>query len=207
MKEVSTSILSKEDKFDNIKKLNNSSTDYIHLDIMDGKFVPNIFITKEELPKVIESCNKKIDIHLMVENPIEYINLCKNYDISYITIHYELDNFLDLVNYIKNLGFKVGAAIKPETNIEEIYNYLDLLDYVLIMSVNPGYSGQKFIDSSEEKINKLKQHILSNNLNVKIGVDGGVCEDVFGKIKNTDIVVSASYILNNLDNIEKIKVV
>ncbi|MDD5980501.1 MAG: ribulose-phosphate 3-epimerase, partial [bacterium] len=78
MKEVSTSILSKEDKFDNIKKLNNSSTDYIHLDIMDGKFVPNTFITKEELPKVIESCNKKLDIHLMVENPIEYINLCKN---------------------------------------------------------------------------------------------------------------------------------
>lgn len=207
MKEVSASILSKEDKFDNIKKLNNSSTDYIHLDIMDGKFVPNTFITKEELPKVIESCNKKLDIHLMVENPIEYINICKNYDISYITIHYELDNFLDLVNYIKKLGFKVGAAIKPETNIEKIYNYLDLLDYVLIMSVNPGYSGQKFIDTSEEKINKLKQYILNNNLNVKIGVDGGVCEDVFDKIKNTDIVVSASYILNNLDNIEKIKAV
>ena len=140
MKEVSTSILSKEDKFDNIKKLNNSSTDYIHLDIMDGKFVPNTFITKEELPKVIESCNKKIDIHLMVENPIEYINLCKNYDISYITIHYELDNFLDLVNYIKNLGFKVGAAIKPKTNIEEIYK-LSFEAHYLLVSIHPWADG------------------------------------------------------------------
>jgi len=207
MKQVSTSILSKEDKFINIEKLNNSNTDYIHLDIMDGKFVDNTFITKEELPKVIESCNKKIDIHLMVENPKEYIDICKGYDISYITIHYELDNFLELVNYIKDSGFKVGVAIKPDTDIEKIYDYLDILDLVLVMSVNPGYSGQTFIDSSEDKINKLREKIEKRNLDVKISVDGGVCDSVLDKIKNTDIIVSASYVLNNLDNINKLKAV
>jgi len=207
MKQISTSILSKEYKFINIEKLNNSNTDYIHLDIMDGKFVDNTFITKEELPKVIESCNKKIDIHLMVENPKEYIDICKGYDISYITIHYELDNFLELVNYIKDSGFKVGVAIKPDTDIEKIYDYLDILDLVLVMSVNPGYSGQTFIDSSEDKINKLREKIEKRNLDVKISVDGGVCDSVLDKIKNTDIIVSASYVLNNLDNINKLKAV
>ena len=207
MKQVSTSILSKEDKFINIEKLNNSNTDYIHLDIMDGKFVNNTFITKEELPKVIESCNKKIDIHLMVENPKEYIDICKGYDISYITIHYELDNFLELVNYIKDNGFKVGVAIKPDTDIKKIYDYLDILDLVLVMSVNPGYSGQTFIDSSEDKINKLINEIEKRNYDVKISVDGGVCDSVLDKIKNTDIIVSASYVLNNLDNINKLKAV
>ena len=207
MKQVSTSILSKKDKYINIEKLNNSNTDFIHLDIMDGMFVDNTFITKEELPKVIESCNKKIDIHLMVDNPKEYIDICKGYDISYITIHYELDDFLELVNYIKDNGFKVGVAIKPDTDIEKIYDYLDILDLVLVMSVNPGYSGQTFIDSSEDKINKLKSEIEKRNLNTLISVDGGVCDEVFDKIKNTNVVVSASYILNNLENIEKIKAV
>ena len=207
MKQVSTSILNKEDKFINIEKLNNSNTDYIHLDVMDGEFVDNKFITKEELPKVIESCNKKIDIHLMVENPKEYIDICKGYDISYITIHYELDNFLELVNYIKNNGFKVGVAVKPDTDIEKIYDYLDIIDLVLVMSVNPGYSGQTFIDSSEDKINKLRNEIDKRNLNTLISVDGGVCDSVFDKIKNTDIIVSASFVLNNLDNIDKLKTV
>lgn len=207
MKQVSTSILSKEDKFINIEKLNNSNTDYIHLDIMDGNFVDNTFITKEELPKVIEACNKKTDIHLMVENPKEYIDICKVYNIDYITIHYELDNFLELVNYIKDNNFKVGVAIKPETDVEEIFDILEKIDLVLVMSVNPGYSGQTFIDSSEDKINKLRSEIEKRNLDVLISVDGGVCDKVFDKIKNTDMVVSASYALNNLENIDKLKAV
>lgn len=207
MKQVSTSILNKEDKFINIEKLNNSNTDYIHLDIMDGKFVNNTFITKEELPKVIESCNKKIDIHLMVENPKEYIDICKGYDISYITIHYENKDSLELVNYIKESGFKVGISIKPETGVEEIFDILEKIDLVLVMSVNPGYSGQTFIDSSEDKINKLRNEIERRKLDVVISVDGGVCDSVLDKIKNTDIIVSASFVLNNLDNINKLKAV
>jgi len=207
MKQVSTSILNKEDKFINIEKLNNSNTDFIHLDIMDGKFVNNTFISKEELPKVIESCNKKIDIHLMVENPKEYIDICKGYDISYITIHYENKNSLELVNYIKESGFKVGMSIKPETGLEEIFDILEKIDLVLVMSVNPGYSGQTFIDSSEDKINKLRNEIERRKLDVVISVDGGVCDSVLDKIKNTDIIVSASFVLNNLDNINKLKAV
>lgn len=205
---ISASFLSiKDDIKENISKLTDTDIDLLHLDIMDGKFVDNTFITKEELPKVIESCDKKIDIHLMVENPKEYIDICKGYDISYITIHYELDNFLELVNYIKDNGFKVGVAIKPDTDIEKIYDYLDILDLVLVMSVNPGYSGQTFIDGSEDKINKLRNEIEKRNLDVKISVDGGVCDSALNKIKNTDIIVSASFVLNNLDNIDKLKAV
>ena len=207
MKQVSTSILSKEDKFFNIEKINNSNTDYIHLDIMDGNFVDNTFIEKEELPKVINSCNKKIDIHLMVNNPKEYIDICKDYDISFITIHYENKNSLELINYVKEKGFKVGLSIKPETNVEDIFDILENIDLVLIMSVNPGYSGQTFINETEHKINKLRNEIQKRNLNVLISVDGGICDQVFDKIKNTDIIVSASYVLNNLDNINKLKAV
>jgi len=207
MKQVSTSILSKEDKFFNIEKINNSNTDYIHLDIMDGNFVDNTFIEKEELPKVINSCNKKIDIHLMVNNPKEYIDICKDYDISFITIHYENKNSLELINYVKEKGFKVGLSIKPETNVEDIFDILENIDLVLIMSVNPGYSGQTFINETEHKINKLRNEIQKRNLNVLISVDGGICDQVFDKIKNTDIIVSASYVLNNLENIDKLKAV
>jgi len=207
MKQVSTSILSKEDKFFNIEKINNSNTDYIHLDIMDGNFVDNTFIEKEELPKVINSCNKKIDIHLMVNNPKEYIDICKDYDISFITIHYENKNSLELINYVKEKGFKVGLSIKPETNVEDIFDILENIDLVLIMSVNPGYSGQTFINETEHKINKLRNEIKKRNLNVLISVDGGICDQVFDKIKNTDIIVSASYVLNNLENIDKLKAV
>jgi len=207
MKQVSTSILSKEDKFFNIEKINNSNTDYIHLEIMDGNFVDNTFIEKEELPKVINSCNKKIDIHLMVNNPKEYIDICKDYDISFITIHYENKNSLELINYVKEKGFKVGLSIKPETNVEDIFDILENIDLVLIMSVNPGYSGQTFINETEHKINKLRNEIQKRNLNVLISVDGGICDQVFDKIKNTDIIVSASYVLNNLENIDKLKAV
>lgn len=205
MKEVSGSFLSNNDKLYEINRLNNSNVDYIHFDVMDGKFVSNKNITVSELPKLIDNAKKKIDIHFMVSNPDKYIEKICYYNIEYITIHYEIKNLEDYIDKIKNYGFKVGIAIKPETDIEKIYYLLDKINLVLIMSVEPGKSGQKFIDVSD-KINKLKQEIINRNLNVKISVDGGINEEVLTYVKEADILVSSSFILSDLDrNVDILK--
>ncbi len=205
MKEVSGSFLSNNDKLYEINRLNNSNVDYIHFDVMDGKFVSNKNITVSELPKLIDNVKKKIDIHFMVSNPDKYIEKICYYNIEYITIHYEIKNLEDYIDKIKNYGFKVGIAIKPETDIEEIYYLLDKINLVLIMSVEPGKSGQKFIDVSD-KINKLKQEIINRKLNVKISVDGGINEEVLTYVKEADILVSSSFILSDLDkNVDILK--
>lgn len=205
MKEVSGSFLSNNDKFYEINRLNNSNVDYIHFDVMDGKFVSNKNITVSELPKLIDNVKKKIDIHFMVSNPDKYIEKICYYNIEYITIHYEIKNLEDYIDKIKNYGFKVGIAIKPETDIEKIYYLLDKINLVLIMSVEPGKSGQKFIDVSD-KINKLKQEIINRKLNVKISVDGGINEEVLTYVKEADILVSSSFILSDLDrNVDILK--
>ena len=205
MKEVSGSFLSNNDKFYEINRLNNSDVDYIHFDVMDGKFVSNKNITVSELPKLIDFAKKKIDIHFMVNDPGKYIDKICFYNIDYITIHYEIKNLEDYIDKIKNYGFKVGIAIKPETDIEKIYYLLDKINLVLIMSVEPGKSGQKFIDVSD-KINKLKQEIINRKLNVKISVDGGINEEVLTYVKEADILVSSSFILSDLDkNVDMLK--
>ena len=205
MKEVSGSFLSNNDKLYEINRLNNSNVDYIHFDVMDGKLVFNKNITVSELPKLIDNVKKKIDIHFMVSNPDKYIEKICYYNIEYITIHYEIKNLEDYIDKIKNYGFKVGIAIKPETDIEKIYYLLDKINLVLIMSVEPGKSGQKFIDVSD-KINKLKQEIINRKLNVKISVDGGINEEVLTYVKEADILVSSSFILSDLDkNVDILK--
>lgn len=205
MKEVSGSFLSNNDKLYEINRLNNSNVDYIHFDVMDGKFVDNKNITISELPKLIDNVKKKIDIHFMVNDPTKYIEKICYYNIEYITIHYEIKNLEDYIDKIKNYGFKVGIAIKPETDIEKIYYLLDKINLVLIMSVEPGKSGQKFIDVSD-KINKLKQEIINRKLNVKISVDGGINEEVLTYVKEADILVSSSFILSDLDkNVDILK--
>lgn len=205
MKEVSGSFLSNNDKLYEINRLNNSNVDYIHFDVMDGKFVSNKNITVSELPKLIDNVKKKIDIHFMVSNLDKYIEKICYYNIEYITIHYEIKNLEDYIDKIKNYGFKVGIAIKPETDIEKIYYLLDKINLVLIMSVEPGKSGQKFINVSD-KINKLKQEIINRKLNVKISVDGGINEEVLTYVKEADILVSSSFILSDLDkNVDILK--
>ena len=197
MKEVSGSFLSNNDKFYEINRLNNSDVDYIHFDVMDGKFVSNKNITVSELPKLIDAAKKKIDIHFMVNDPGKYIDKICFYNIDYITIHYEIKNLEDYIDKIKDYGFKVGIAVKPETDIEKIYYLLDKINLVLIMSVEPGKSGQTFIDVSD-KINKLKQEIINRKLNVKISVDGGINDEVLDYVKDCDILVSSSFILSDL---------
>ena len=153
---VSVSILSNSIKpVDIVKKLDNTKADYIHIDIMDGKFVENKTWTVSEIKK-ITSCSKlPLDVHLMVENPSKYIEEFALLNTSYIAFNYEAVKDIDkIINEIKKYGLKVGIAINPETSEEVVFPYLSRIDEVLIMSVHPGKSGQSFIESTLDKIER-----------------------------------------------------
>lgn len=205
MKEVSTSFLKEGSYTKYIEMLNNSDTDYIHFDVMDGIFVKNKNLSIKELEKYLNMSKKKNDVHLMVKNPEKYIKALSLYNINYLTIHKEIENYKEMIKLIKSYGIKPGLAVNPETNIETIFEDLDKISLVLLMSVHPGKSGQEFIEETTNKISVLKKEITKRNLNIKISIDGGIKEEVLEKIKDVDIVVSASYILNDLNNIKTIK--
>ena len=194
---LSTSILNMKKDKENLDKLNNTTTNYIHLDIMDGKFVNNEsdmfdFINDNET-------NKPLDIHLMVEDTISYIEKYSKLNPNNITIHYEIkNNLLESINLIKSKNIKVGLAINPDTNIDEIIKYLDKIDLLLIMSVVPGLGGQSYIDVS----NKLKQaRLYQQKYNFVIEVDGGIKDNNISTI-DTDIAVVGSFITSS-DNFQE----
>lgn len=196
--EISTSILSSKNYEETINKLLLTKTDYIHIDIMDGIFVPNKSLNTDEDINLINNIKgKKLDIHLMVENPVEYIEKLNNNNIEYITIHYEINkNLEDIIKKIKEKEYKVGISIKPKTKIKVLKPMINKIDLILIMSVEPGLGGQKFINKTKCKIRKAKK-IINNN--IKIEVDGGINNNTIKKIKKADIAVSGSYIINNDD--------
>lgn len=205
---LNASILSSEFKAsDLIKRFNDTKVSYIHLDIMDGKFVNNKSFTVSEIKKFNDISKKSFDVHLMVKNPIKYINDLALLNVNTISFHYEaVENLDEVINLIKNYGIKVGIAINPKTDINVLIPYLNMIDIVLVMSVEPGYSGQAFIESTYNKVEKLKELIINNNSKSLIEVDGGVnIENApILKEKGTDIIVSASYIQNNLENINEL---
>lgn len=191
---LSTSILNMNKNKENLEKLNNSTTDYIHLDIMDGKFVEN---TSDMFDFIHNNVvNKPLDVHLMVEDTFKYIEEYSKLNPNNITIHYEIkNNLLESINLIKSKNIKVGLAINPNTNIDEIIDYLDKIDLLLIMSVVPGLGGQSYIDVS----NKLKQaRLLQKKYNFLIEVDGGIKDSNITTI-DTDIAVVGSFITSSDD--------
>lgn len=205
MVKVSTSILSiKDNLIDNIKKLNETDTDFIHYDIMDGNFVTNNSFSFEDIDSINNFITKPLDVHLMVSDPTKYIEFFRDLNPDFITIHYEIDNYSKYINIIKENNIKVGISIKPNTSVEVLYNILDKIDLVLIMSVEPGMGGQKFIDESLVKIQKLRKYIDDNNLNTVIEVDGGINDITSKKCidSGVDILVSGSYITNS-DNYQE----
>ena len=195
MIKVSTSILTCNNRIQATEKLNKTNTDYIHIDYMDGIFVDNKEFTIEEIKTLSKISTKKLDIHIMAENPEPIIQKLKGLNIEYITIHYEINKPLDkIINLIHNQGYKCGISIKPKTNPKNIIEYLKKIDLVLIMSVEPGKGGQKFIPDVLNKIKELKQ----NNLIIEI--DGGINDTNIEELKNiVDIVVVGSYITNSSD--------
>ena len=140
--QISASILSTENKIEAINKLNDTNIDYIHFDIMDGSLVENKAFSIEEIRKYSSITNKKIDAHFMVENPIYFLNNLKNIDFDIFTFHIEVDNVDEIIKKLKKTNYKIGLAIKPNTNINTLKSYLEDIDLILIMSVEPGYGGQ-----------------------------------------------------------------
>ena len=201
---VNVSILSSTIKpQDIVKELDKTNADYIHIDIMDGKFVDNKTWTISEITKITKNSTLPLDVHLMVNNPSKYIEDYAMLNTNDIIFHYEaVKDVNSMIDEIKNYGLKVGIAINTDTDVEKIFPYLDKIDLVLVMSVYPGKSGQSFIEESLDKIRKLKQEIQEKNLKTLISVDGGI-NDETGKLckeAGVDILVSASYIHKDIKN-------
>lgn len=209
---VSVSVLSNEIKpQDIVKKLDLSKPDYIHIDIMDGKFVSNKTWTTSEVKKFTSYSTLPLEVHLMVNNPSKYIEDYALMNTSIIIFHYEaVKDINEMINKVKLYGLKVGIAINPETNINVLIPYLNMIDEVLIMSVHPGKSGQSFIEESLEKISVLKNIILEHNYKTIISVDGGINNEtgLLCKDAGVDELVSASYIhkdiINNIKTLKNI---
>lgn len=209
---VSVSVLSSEIKpQDIVKKLDLSKPDYIHIDIMDGKFVSNKTWTTSEVKKFTSYSTLPLEVHLMVNNPSKYIEDYALMNTSVIIFHYEaVKDINEMINKVKLYGLKVGIAINPETNINVLIPYLNMIDEVLIMSVHPGKSGQSFIEESLEKISVLKNIILEGNYKTIISVDGGINNEtgLLCKDAGVDELVSASYIhkdiINNIKTLKNI---
>lgn len=178
------------------------TADRFHIDIMDGNFVPNISFGPYITKLVNNSTNVPLDIHLMVDWPdfwIDKFNLNNTYN---ITFHFEAKSDISkTIAKIKETGKKVGISIKPKTEVKEIHALLREIDLVLVMSVEPGFGGQKFIESALGKIKELKTYRKKHGLNFEIEVDGGVDSTNIEKIKEAgaDIVVAGSYIFNKTD--------
>jgi len=192
-----------------IKALKKAKADYIHFDVMDGYFVPNMTFG----PQILEQAKKQIDIlydvHLMVEKPSIFIPWYAKAGADIITFHIETkENIIENILLIKSFNKKVGLSIKPDTQLDEIIPYIDMIDLILVMSVNPGFGGQKFNEIAIDKIKRAKN--LLGNRNVVVEVDGGINNDT-AKLcidAGVDILVAGTAIFNNgnyNENIKKLK--
>lgn len=196
MKKVAVSFLTSKDASKDIDKLEATDADFIHIDVMDGKFVKAKNMPFKLLTKKFSSMQKRLDVHLMAVKPLPLIENYVQLNTEYITVHIELEtDVLALIDKIKSYGIKAGLAVNPETDVELVYDYLDYIDYVLIMCVKPGAGGQAHIDMSA-KVNALKEEIASRN--VVIAVDGGINKETVKNYANADIIVSGSYVIDGI---------
>ena len=175
--QISPSILSADfsQLGNEIKRLEEGGADMIHVDVMDGHFVPNLTIGPPVIKALKKQCSIKFDVHLMISPVHKYIQAYSDAGADIITIHPEAtDNLEKSILKIKSLNKKVGVSLNPETKIDMIINYLDRIDLVLIMSVNPGFGGQKFMPEVLDKIKQLKKIQSKNNISFDIEIDGGI---------------------------------
>lgn len=211
MIKISPSILSSDfSKLgEEITSLNDGGADLIHIDVMDGNFVPNISLGLPVIKSIRKYTSLPFDVHLMIDNPGRYIEDFVKAGADIITVHYEADKHIDrTLNYIKSLGAEAGVAINPGTPVSVLENIITTADMVLIMTVNPGFGGQKFIEYSYNKIKALKELSNKYNKHLKIEVDGGIGEDNIKKVceAGAEIIVAGSAVFKNHNIKENIKV-
>ena len=192
-----------------ISKIDESSADYIHVDMMDGVFVENSNFTVQDLKKMFKNTKKKLDVHMMVCSPNKYVkDFAKMPNVEYLTLHCESHRRpIDVINMIRHTPLKVGLAINPETKVSHIVPLLNHLDQVLVMSVKPGKGGQKFMEEILYKIETLKELREQNGYHYVINVDGGINEETARLVKEAgaDMVVSGSYVCKSEDYNQRIE--
>ena len=182
--------------------------DYVHMDVMDGVFVPNISFGYSFIKSLRKITDKTFDTHLMIEDPIKYIKQFAEAGSQYITFHVEAkSDVMETINLIKSYGVGAGISIKPNTTVDEIKQYLPLVDMVLVMSVEPGFGGQKFMPNSIEKVKQLKELKEENGYSYLINIDGGINGETAKYISNyVDMAVSGSYVVNAKDPVENLNI-
>lgn len=191
-----------------VKMLNESSADWIHIDIMDGVFVPNISFGLPVMKAIHKHAKKPLDVHLMIVNPDQYVADFKEAGAAFLTVHYEACTHLHrTLQNIKSHGMKAGVALNPHTPVNVLQDVIQDIDLVLIMSVNPGFGGQKFIQHAIKKVSDLKALINETGANTIIEVDGGVNTDTGEQLvyAGADALVAGSFVFKSEDPIQTIK--
>ena len=183
-----------------VEMVNHSEADWFHLDIMDGVFVPNISYGMPIVKTIAKHATKTLDAHLMIIDPDRYIKTFADLGMDYLTVHFEACNHLHrTIQAIKNEGVKAGVALNPHTNVMQLEDTIQDIDLALVMSVNPGFGGQSFIDNTYSKVEKLKEMILRKNSSAMIEVDGGVTDKNAKKLveAGADVLVAGSYVFKS----------
>jgi len=191
-----------------IEMINNSEADWFHVDVMDGVFVPNISFGFPVIKALQKFAKKPLDVHLMIVNPDQYAQAFKDVGAEVLTVHIEACTHLHRsVQNIKNLGMKAGVAINPHTSVDLLEDIIADIDLVCLMSVNPGFGGQKFIENTYEKVKKLKALIQQKRSNALIEIDGGVDLNNYKKLLDcgADVLVAGNTVFSSKDPVETIK--